>query len=92
MHDTLTEIAWNRHAAMPLLSMLQTLPLLGAAALLAFRERSWAEQLGRAFFIAELVLAVLLYAGIDANSSALQFAERFNLVLYHVGADGVTAL
>lgn len=90
--STLTELHWSRHAAMPLLLLLQVLPLVGAGLLLAIRERSWAEQLGRAFFIGELVLAALLYAGIDAGSPALQFAERFDLILYRVGADGVTAL
>ena len=91
MH-ALTELHWTKHAAMPLLLFLQVLPLVGAGLLLALRERPWAEQLGRAFFIAELVLAALLYAGVDAASPALQFAERFDLILYRVGADGVTVL
>lgn len=88
----LTELHWTKHAALPLLLFLQALPLIGAGVLLALRERSWAEQLGRAFFVAELVLAALLYAGVDASSPALQFSERFDLILYRVGADGVTAL
>ncbi|HNN44819.1 MAG TPA: proton-conducting transporter membrane subunit, partial [Azospira sp.] len=88
----LTELHWSRHAALPLLFLLQLLPACGGLLLLAVRERRWAEQLGRAIFLAELILAILLYAGIDASSPALQFAERFDLLLYHVGADGVTVL
>jgi len=88
----LTELHWSRHAALPLLFLLQLLPACGGLLLLAVRERRWAEQLGRAIFLAELILAILLYAGIDAGSPALQFAERFDLLLYHVGADGVTVL
>lgn len=86
------ELHWSRHAALPLLLLLQGLPALGAAAMLVLRERRWAEQLGRAFFVAELLLAIALHAGVDAASSRLQFAERFDLLAYHVGADGVTAL
>ncbi|MCK6405350.1 MAG: NADH-quinone oxidoreductase subunit L [Rhodocyclaceae bacterium] len=86
------ELHWSRHAALPLLVLLQALPALGAAVMLALRERRWAEQIGRAFFVAELVLAIALYVGVDAASSRLQFAERLDLLLYHVGADGVTAL
>lgn len=92
MPATLVELHWTRHSALPLLLLLQALPLIGAGILLALRERRWAEQLGRAFFALELLLAIQLYAGIDGTSSALQFAERLDPLFYRVGADGVTAL
>jgi len=91
-HLSLSEIAWAKHAALPLLLPLQLLPVLGGATLLALREHRRAEALGRVFFVGELLLAILLYRGIDSASPALQFAERFDLLLYHTGADGVTAL
>ncbi len=86
------EIHWSQQAAYPLLLTLQLLPLLGGVLLYFLRRKPWAENLGRAFFIAELLLAIDLYRHIDAMSPALQLAERADWLLYHTGADGVTAL
>lgn len=88
----LTELGWSQHARLPLLALLQLLPLAGGAALHAVRARDWAVRFGRVFFIAELLLALLLYRGVDATRATLQYAERVDLLLYHVGADGVTVL
>ncbi|MFC5300023.1 complex I subunit 4 family protein [Azospira restricta] len=88
----LEELHWTRHAGLPLLALLQLLPLAGAVVLHALRRRPWAVALARGVFLGELLLAVLLYRGLDASSAALQFAERADWLAYHAGADGVTAL
>ena len=86
------ELEWTRQAAFPILAVLQLLPLLGAVLVFFLRERPVAVVLGRAFAVAELLLAIQLYHWLDASSPALQFAERIGVVGYHAGADGVTAL
>ncbi|MCU0841417.1 MAG: NADH-quinone oxidoreductase subunit M [Thiobacillaceae bacterium] len=91
----MTEIFWNEHAGLPLLALLQLLPLAGAGVLLRLGERPAALLIGQAVTLAELGLALLLYRGLDASSAAFQFAERLDLVgplSYHAGADGMTVL
>lgn len=91
----MTELFWNQHAGLPLLALLQILPLVGAGLLLGLGERPLATYLGRAFALAELGLAVLLYRGLDAARPGFQYAERLDLIgplVYHAGADGVTVL
>ena len=86
------ELYWAEQAAYPVLLALQLLPLIGGLLLYAVRQRAWAVALGRVFFIGELLLAADLYRSIDASSSVLQLAERVSWLLYHTGADDVTAL
>ena len=91
----MTELYWNEHAGLPLLALLQWLPLVGAMVLLKVGERPLSRYLGRAFALAELGLAVLLYQGLDVHNAGFQYAERLNLLgplVYHAGADGVTVL
>lgn len=76
----------------PLLSLLQLLPLLGAAAVFALRARTAAVWVGRGFALAELVLAVSVSRTIDSTNPALQLAERLPLPGYHVAVDGVSIL
>ena len=91
----MTETFWNQHSGLPLLALLQLLPLAGAGLLLRLGERPLALLIGQAVALAELGLALLLYRGLDAHSATFQFAERIDLVgplSYHAGADGVTVL
>lgn len=91
----MTELYWHEHAALPWLALLQLLPLAGAALVYRLREQAVSVPVGRAFVVAELLLAVLLYRGLDAASPVLQYAEWLPLIGpfdYHVGADGVTVL
>ena len=91
----MTEIFWNQHTGLPLLALLQLLPLAGAGLLLRLGERPLALLIGQAAALAELGLALLLYRGLDAHDPRFQFAERLDLVgplSYHAGADGVTVL
>lgn len=86
----LSEIFWNEQAAAPLLLLLQLLPLLGAAVVFALRERSTAVWAGKIFALLELLLAGLATSRIDPLSPALQLAERFAPLAYHVAVDGLS--
>jgi NADH-quinone oxidoreductase subunit M len=86
----LSEIAWHEQVGLPLLFMLQILPLLGAAVVFAFKERTTAVVLGKLFALGELVLAGVAVFHLDLASPALQLAERFALLAYHVAVDGLS--
>ncbi len=73
----MTEILWTHQSTWPILAVLQLLPLLGAAVVLA---------------LAELGMALLVYRHVDVSSPALQLAERLDWLGYHAAADGITAL
>jgi len=86
------EILWSAQAGYPVLAVLQWLPLLGAAAVFALRERPAALLLARVVTGLELLVAVDLYRRFDKASAALQFGERLEAIGYHAAADGVTVL
>lgn len=91
----MTELFWNQHAGLPLLAMLQLLPLATAALLLRLGERPLSLVLGRTVVALELLLAIFLYSQFDSGNPAYQFAERLDLFgpfSYHAGADGLTVL
>ncbi len=85
-----SEIFWQRQAALPLLLLLQLLPLLGAAVVFGFKERTTAVVLGKVFALGELLLAVAAVLHLDPMSPALQLAERFAPLAYHVAVDGLS--
>lgn len=87
-----SEIPWQEHARLPLLALLQLLPLAGALIVHACRRWAHSVDLARLFFLGELGLTFALYRGLDAGSPVLQYAERVDAAFYHVGADGVTVL
>lgn len=89
---SLSEIFWNQQARLPLLLLLQLLPLFGAAVVFAFKERKTAVVAGKVFALAELVLAIVTVSHIKPLSSALQLAERFAPLAYHVAVDGLSLL
>lgn len=91
----MTELYWYDTAGIPLLALLQLLPLLGAALVWRLAERPWAGALGRGVVLAELGFALFLLRVLDQASPALQLAEFVDLpgVLdYHAAADGLTVL
>lgn len=90
-----TDLAWEPVTGLPLLFLLQALPALGALLLYLLRHRGWSAQLARVIALAEVGLAGLLAARLNADSAALQFGERLDLFgfpVYHTGADGITAI
>ncbi|KFB71561.1 MAG: NADH-quinone oxidoreductase subunit M [Candidatus Accumulibacter phosphatis] len=88
----MSEILWAAQAGYPPLATLQCLPLAAALLLLIMREADLALVLGRIFAVAELVVAIDLYARIEVSTSILQFAERVDVFAYHAAADGVSVL
>jgi NADH-quinone oxidoreductase subunit M len=87
-----SEVLWSTQAGYPLLATLQFLPLAGGLLLLLLRGQALALIVGRLFAIGELLVAIDLHARIDASRSALQFAERVDLLAYHAAADGISVL
>lgn len=91
----MSEIFWNQQINVPLLGLMQWLPLIGAGLLHYFGERRGMVSLGRGLVVLELVLAFVLYRHYDATSSAMQLAERLDILgplAYHAAVDGVSVL
>ncbi|MBO3704135.1 MAG: hypothetical protein J5W83_16635 [Candidatus Accumulibacter sp.] len=65
----MNEVHWAALAGYPLLATLQLLPLLGALFLLILRKARLAVAIGRLFAVAELVVALELYARIEVSDS-----------------------
>lgn len=83
------EILWPQQAGLPLLALLQLLPLVGAAVVFALRERSTAIVAGKAFALATLLLAGYATACIDPLRPELQLAEHIAPLGYHAAVDGL---
>ena len=88
----LSEILWQEQSSLPLLIWLQLIPLIGAAVVFAFKERSTAVIAGKVFALAELLLGIIVTSRINPTLPALQMAERFDLIAYHVAVDGLSLI
>ncbi len=89
------EILWTAQAELPLLALLQLLPLALAILFLFIRNHRVVFPIGVAGAAAELLLAVQIYARFDHTTTALQFAERFRILgafYYHAAVDGIAVL
>jgi NADH-quinone oxidoreductase subunit M len=89
------EIPWHTQVLLPMLLLLQLLPLLGSA--LVYRLRNWRYKAPLATAIAALQLAMVLWLWwlFDPAIAAMQFAERLNFFgpfSYHVGLDGLNLI
>jgi NADH-quinone oxidoreductase subunit M len=85
-----SEILWREQAGLPLLLILQLLPLLGAAVVFVLRERTAAVVAGKLFALAELLLCIVAASRINPILPSLQLAERFVPLAYHVALDGIS--
>ncbi len=83
------EIFWNAQASQPWLLWLQVLPFFGAGLVHALGERRSAVTWGKLLACGELLLAVGAWQALDPLSPALQLAERFAPLAYHVAVDGL---
>jgi NADH-quinone oxidoreductase subunit M len=95
MGERMIELFWYQHAGLPLLAILQLLPLAGALWVWKFGSARSSMAIGRTVIFLELLLAILLYRQFDAANPAYQFAERIQIagpLSYHAGADGLTVL
>lgn len=86
------EIPWHTQALLPLLLLLQLLPLFGSLLVHRLRERPLVARL--AFGIAALQLGLVgwLWYLFDPTLAPMQFAERLNFFgpfSYHAGLDGL---
>ncbi|WP_313954197.1 NADH-quinone oxidoreductase subunit M [Accumulibacter sp.] len=88
----MNEVHWSALADYPMLATLQCLPLAGALLLMLIRNGRWAVAIGRLFAVAELLVALDLYARIEVSTPVLQFAERPDVFAYHAAADGISVL
>jgi NADH-quinone oxidoreductase subunit M len=85
-----SEIFWSQQSSIPLLLILQLLPLFGAAVVLLLGERPSAVRAGKVFALAELLLCIVVISRINPTSPTLQLAERFEPLAYHVAVDGLS--
>lgn len=88
----LSEILWTQQSMLPLLALLQLLPLFGAVLVLGLGERPWAVLAGKTVALAEMALAAWTVSRIDPGSAAFQLAERLPWVGYHAAMDGISAV
>ncbi len=90
------EIPWATQSSIPILAIMQLLPL--AAMLLILAVRKQARLLFPIALLAsllELLLAIELYQMLDHTSTAFQFGESLQLIgplAYHAAVDGVSVL
>jgi NADH-quinone oxidoreductase subunit M len=87
-----SEIAWFEQAGLPLLAILQLLPLAGAALVFLLGERQAAVVTGKLVALAELLLTLVIASRIQPLSPALQLAERLGPFGYHVAVDGISVV
>lgn len=85
-----SEIFWPAQAGLPLLLILQLLPAAGAALVYFLGERTSAVTVGKLFALGELLFGLLAVRFIDPGLPALQLAERFAPLAYHVAVDGLS--
>lgn len=79
----------------PLLGILQLLPLLAAALVWRLRDGGSAVVVARVAAAVELALALRLLGSMDPAIAVFQHIEQIGVggaLLYHAGADGLTAL
>ena len=87
-----SELFWSQQSSIPLLLILQLLPLFGAAVVLLLGERPSAVRAGKIFALAELFLCIFAISRINPTLPALQLAERFEPLAYHVAVDGLSMI
>lgn len=94
MNSAMQEISWSMQGDLPLLALLQLLPLSVALLLFLFRGKV-PVQLTMLAMVAELLLTFALYQGFNPATPALQFAESFTLLSplnYHAAIDGMSLI
>lgn len=82
-------------SGLPVLGLLQALPLAAALVLLAVRRDALAVTIGLVVAVAELGIALGLYLRLDHADPGFQLAERLTLapvLNYHAAVDGVSVL
>jgi NADH-quinone oxidoreductase subunit M len=89
------EVHWTAQAGLPLLAILQLLPLALAALVIAVRNSKLVVPISVIGALAEFLLSLHIYTNFEHDSAALQFAERyefFGAFHYHAAVDGISVL
>ncbi|MGE5470123.1 MAG: complex I subunit 4 family protein [Bacteroidota bacterium] len=90
MTGALSEISWTQQSGLPLLLLLQLLPLFGAGLVYACGERRLAVTVGKLVALAEFLLCIVVVSRINPLLPAMQLAERQAVIAYHVAVDGIS--
>ena len=91
----ITEISWTTQTTIPILGLLQLLPLVSCIVVWLMRKSSFLFHTSILLAAAELVLAIYLFQQFDHTISSFQLAERIELVAplsYHTAVDGIGVL
>lgn len=92
---TITEIPWSTQADLPILAILQLIPLAAMITVLLFRSGRAVFQIGLGAAILELIVAIELYRHFDPAQPGLHFAEHLRLfgpLAYHAAVDGMSII
>jgi len=79
----------------PFLTLLQLIPLAAIAIMILLRETRFGFVVALLLALLELLVAVDMYHALDITLHGMQFVERIEVLpvlVYHVGADGLTVL
>jgi NADH-quinone oxidoreductase subunit M len=90
-----SEIHWSAQVGIPILTLLQLLPLLAAALMVILRKSDYLLLAALVSAGIEMLLGLELARHYDHDSGAMQFAERldiFGLLNYHAAVDGISIL
>ena len=88
------EISWSMQSDLPLLAILQLLPLAVALLLFLFKGKT-PVQLTMLAMVVELFFTFQLYQAFDPTTAALQFSESLTLLSplnYHAAIDGMSLI
>lgn len=86
------EIPWNSQLPIPVLLLLQLVPLLGGAFIYRLRNTGNGLKLALGIAVLHSSAVVWLWMRFDASTLPLQFAEHLRILgpfAYHVGLDGL---
>ena len=88
------EIPWTTQLDIPLLALIQCMPVAFALFIFLFRDKSWCFGLGIVFALVELFGVAHLLQVFDSTNQAMQFSEHASLLglNYHVAVDGMSLL
>lgn len=89
------EIPWTTQTTLPLLALLQLLPLALAVLMAVIRKHRIVFPIGVIGGITVFLLTIAIYASFDHNSTAMQFAEQYKILgafHYHAAVDGISVL
>lgn len=95
MQSSMILISWSQHSSMPLLAVIQLLPVLALIIAYLLRHHRLLAPVSITLAILQLIPAVMLYTLFDLKQPGLQFVEQIRLLgplAYRAGVDGAGVL